>query len=121
MHFVDEEHIAVFQLGQYRGEITGSFQGGSGSDVQLCAHLVCHDRGHGGFAQPRWASQQQVISRFVSLTCRFQHDGKVLLEFSLPDEVGKSARTKFAVGTHIGVVASDGVDEFLTHDVPPTN
>jgi hypothetical protein len=45
----------------------------------------------------------------------------MLLEFSLPDEVGEFSRTKFAVGTHIGVVASDGVDEFLTHDVPPTN
>jgi hypothetical protein len=62
-----------------------------------------------------------MIGRLVPLSCRFQHDGKMLLEFSLPDEVGEFSRTKFAVGTHIGVVASDGVDEFLTHDVPPTN
>jgi len=119
VHFVDEEHVALFQLGEDRRQVAGAFERGAGGHVDLGSHLVGDDARHRGLSQTGRARQQQVVGRLAALAGGFEHDREMPLQFFLADEVADASRSQVAVGAHVGVVARDRVDEFLTHGGPP--
>ena len=50
---VDEEDVALGQVGQDGGQVAGPDQGRAGRDAKAGAHLVGHDPGQRGLAQSR--------------------------------------------------------------------
>ena len=86
---VDEEHVALGQVGEDGGQVAGPHQGRSGGDPEAGPHLVGDDPGQRGLPQPGRPGEQQVIGRLRSPPGRLQHDLEVLLELGLADELGQ--------------------------------
>ena len=91
MDLVDEEHVALFELGQDGRQIAGPFERRAGRDVQRDAHLGGGDAGQRRLAQPGWTGEQQVVDGLAASPGRLDDDPQVLLQLTLPDEVGEQA------------------------------
>ena len=68
---VDEEDVAVVEVGEDRGEVAGPLERRA-ADV-MCkpdAHLGGDDAGERGLAQPGRAGEQQVVERLAALRGR---------------------------------------------------
>jgi hypothetical protein len=89
---VDEEHVAVVEIGEDRGEIAGALQRGATRDPQAHAHLHRDDAGETGLAQPGRAREQDVVDGLPALLRRAQHDLQVLDQARLADEVVERPR-----------------------------
>ena len=61
VHFVDEQHVAVVEVGEDRGEIAGAFEGGSARRLEPRAHLVRDDPGEARLAEPGRPREQDVV------------------------------------------------------------
>jgi len=59
--FVDEEDVAGLEAGEERGEVTGTLDGGAGSDADRNAHFGGDDHGEGGLAEARRAVEEEVV------------------------------------------------------------
>ena len=55
MDLVNEQHVALLQIRQQRGQIARFFNGRARGDANLHAHLVRHNAGQRGFAKARRA------------------------------------------------------------------
>jgi hypothetical protein len=121
---VDEQHVALAELGEDRGEVAGPFECRARGDLQVHTHLGGDDAGQRRLAQPGRAGEQQVVDRLLSLAGGLEHDSQVLLEFSLADELVERPRAQtrfeFDLGADDVVGAADArIEELVTHDVPP--
>ena len=67
---VDEEHVAVLQVGEERGQVAGPDQDRARGDAQPDAHLGGHDAGQRGLAQAGRPGEQQVVDRLAPLPRR---------------------------------------------------
>ena len=92
MDLVDEKDIAVLEVGEEGGQVTGPGQHGARGDAQPGAHFRGHDPGQGGLAQPRGPGEEEMVHRLVSLARRLEHDAQMLDELRLPEELGERAR-----------------------------
>ncbi len=63
---VDEQDIALLQIGQQGGKVAGLFDGRAAGDADLHAHLVGDDAGQRGLAQARRAVEQDVVHRLAA-------------------------------------------------------
>ena len=90
---VDEQHVAVLELGEDGGEVAGPFERRAGRDVQVHAHLGGDDAGHAwscrgraGPASSRWsAGWPRVLAASSTID-------EVLLQLALADELAEPAR-----------------------------
>ena len=125
MDLVDEQHVAVFELRQDRGQVAGTFERRTRRDVQVHAHLGGDDSGERGLAESGRAREQEVIDRLATLACRLEDDVQMLLEFALPHELVECLRSKARLGIEFGLdeivvgLAHVRVEELLTHAWPP--
>ena len=94
---VDEQHVALLQIGQEGGEITGADQDGPGGDPQADPHLGGHDPGQRGLAQTGRSGEQQVVDRLAPLRGRLEDDLEVLGQLALADELGQRAGSQAGV------------------------
>ena len=62
---VDEQHVAVLELGEDRGQVAGPLERRARRDVQVDAHLGGDDAGQRGLAEPGRAGEQQVVDRLA--------------------------------------------------------
>ena len=60
---VDEQHVAVVELGEDGRQVAGPLERRTGGDVQVHAHLDGDDAGQGGLAEPGRPGEQQVVGR----------------------------------------------------------
>jgi len=61
-----------------------------------------------------------VVDGLISAAGSLDDDGKMLFEFTLPDEVAEPARTKSNLVTFLDLVVDPWVKEFFTHGGPLT-
>ncbi len=87
MYLVDEEDVALLQIGQQGGEVTGLFDGRAAGDADLHPHLVGDDARQRRLAQTRRAVEQDVVHRLAPALGRFEIDFQVLLDLFLSDVV----------------------------------
>ena len=71
MHFVDEQHVALVQIGQQRGKIALLFNGRTARHAQVDAHLVGNDAGKRRLAETGRTVQQHMVEAFAAFFCRF--------------------------------------------------
>ena len=89
---VDEQDVALLQIGEQRGQITGPDEHRAGGDPEPDSHLRGHDPGQRGLAQTRGPGEQQVVDRLLPFQRRLDDDAEVLGELALPDELVEGAR-----------------------------
>jgi hypothetical protein len=65
MDFIDEQHIARFQIGQQRRQIAGALEYRAGGALDRNTHFLGDDIGQSGLAQARRPEDQGVIQRFL--------------------------------------------------------
>ena len=58
---VDEEHVAVVEVGEDGGEVAGALERGAAGDAQADVHLGGDDPRQRGLAQARRSGEQQVV------------------------------------------------------------
>src|SRR5436190_2708201 len=91
---VDEEHVALPEVRQDRGEVARALQRGAGGGLEPGRHLVRDDLGERGLAEPRRAAEQQVVNGFPSFARRLQEQCELFLHTILPDELSERAGTQ---------------------------
>ena len=89
---VDEQHVAVLQVGEDRREVTRPFERGARRDVQFGADLVGDDVRQRRLAQPGRAGEEHVVGRMAPLARRAEDDRQASFEIGLADELGQRAR-----------------------------
>ena len=99
---VDEQDVAVLQVGEQRGQVARPHQRRAGGDAQPDAHLRRHDAGERGLAQTRGPGEQQVVDGLFAAPRRLEHDLEMLGQLRLPVELGQ------APGPETGLVGELG-------------
>ena len=88
---VDEEHVAVVEVGEDGGEVAGPLERGTAGDAQADAHLGGDDARQRGLAQPGRPGEQQVVGGLAPAAGGGEDDLEVLLEPRLADELVEAA------------------------------
>ncbi len=97
MDLIDEEDVAVLQVGQHGGERTLVLDCWTRRGPDIDPHLVRHDVRQRGFAQARWSGDHDVLDRLVPAFGRLDQDLQIRLDRLLPDELAQMAGAKAAV------------------------
>ena len=84
---VDEQHVAVVEVGEDGGEVAGALERGTAGDAQADVHLGGDDSRQRGLAQPGRAREQQVVGGLAAAARGAEQDLEVLLEPGLADEL----------------------------------
>jgi hypothetical protein len=91
--FVHEEDVTVRQVGQQRRQVAGPHERRAGGDPERGTHFVGDYPGERRLAEPWWPGEKHVVRRLFAPARRLDHDGQVLLQLSLPNELGQPARS----------------------------
>ena len=71
---VDEQDVALLELGEDRGQVAGPLERRARRDVQRHAHLGGGDAGQRGLAEPGRAGEQQVVDGLAAPPGRLDDD-----------------------------------------------
>ncbi|MGY3646543.1 hypothetical protein ACVWW2_001834 [Bradyrhizobium sp. LM4.3] len=91
---VDEEHIALFEIGEECCEIAGLGDHRARRRAKADAELLGHDLCQRGLAEAGRADEQHMIQRLAALACRLDEDREVLARLLLADEVRQRLRAQ---------------------------
>ena len=91
---VDEQDVAVFQVGEQRGEIAGLADHGTGGGAEADAQLARHDLGERGLAEAGRAGEQHVIERVAARLGGLDEHLEVGARLLLADELGQPLRAQ---------------------------
>ena len=94
---VDEQHVALFEIGEQRREVAGLGDHRAGGRAEVDAELARDDLRQRGLAEPGRADEQHVVERLVALARRLDEDAEIGARLLLPDEFGQPLRTKRSV------------------------
>ena len=89
---VDEEHVAVVEVGEDRREVAGALERRTARDPQVRVHLGGDDARERRLAGPRRAREQQMVDGLAALLRREQEDLEMLGQARLADELVEVAR-----------------------------
>ncbi len=98
MDLVDEQDVAVLEVGQQRGEVArlGDHRAGRGAEAD--AHLAGEDPGERRLPEPRRAVEQHVVERLAAALRGIDEDAQILARRLLADELVEALRAKRRVG-----------------------
>ncbi len=94
MDLIDEQDVALIDVGEDGGEIAGSLDGWAAGGVDIHAQLAGDDVGERGLAQAGGPVKQDVVRRFLALVGSREQDGEVVLDLRLADVLVKLARAQ---------------------------
>jgi hypothetical protein len=115
---VDEQDVALLELGEDGGEVAGPLQRRARRDVQRDTHLGRRDAGQGRLAEPRRAGEEQVVDGLAAPAGRLDDDRQVLLQLALADEVGEQPRPQPDLDEVLGLAGDARFEELVTHVAP---
>ena len=84
--FVDEQYVALLQVGKQAREVGRLFDYGAGSHADLRAHLVCENKRERRLAEPGRAVEEYVAERVPPAAGSAHHDFQALDRLGLPRE-----------------------------------
>ena len=94
---VDEQHVALFEIGEQRREIARLGDDGAGGGLEVDAQLARHDLRQRRLAEARGAGEQHMIQRLAARLGRLDEDAQVLLGLGLADEFLQPLRPQMRV------------------------
>src|SRR5258705_10073921 len=102
MDFVDEQYVALFEIGQQRREIAGLCNHGPGGGAETDAEFARHDLRQRGLAETRGAYEQHVVERLVALARGLDEHREVGARLLLADEFRQQLRAQRGVAAILG-------------------
>ena len=97
VNFVDEEHVAIFEIGEQRREVAGLGDDRSRGRAEIHPELARHDLRKRGLAETRRPDEQHVIERLAPGARRLDEHRQVGAGLLLADELGEPLRAQRAV------------------------
>ena len=118
MDLVDEQHVAVVEVGEDGGEVAGALERGTAGDPQADVHLGGDDSRQRGLAQAGRAREQQVVGGLAATARGAEQDLEVLLEPRLADELVEPPGPERDL---LGLLDRIGgrTEQLFTHGSPP--
>src|SRR5579871_3892886 len=92
MDFVDEQYVALFEIGEKRGEIARFRNDGPGGRTKSDAEFARDDLRQRGLAEAGRADEQNMIERLATLARRLDENGEVFARLRLADEFRQQLR-----------------------------
>ena len=115
MNLVHEQHIAILQMGEDGGEVSGAFEHGAGCGAKVHLHLVGDDVGEGGLAEARRAEDERVIEGVAASPGGLDEDLHLALDRLLPHIVGEASGAQGAIDLAILAGCRTGGDAIRLH------
>src|SRR6185437_960895 len=109
MDLVDEQDIALFEIGEQRGEIASLGNHRTGSRTKADTELARHDLRQRGLAETGRPDKQHMVERLTALARRLDEDRKVGARLLLANEIRQRLRTQRGIADIVG--ASLGGDK----------
>ena len=97
MDLVDEEDVAVLEIGEQRREIAGLGDHRAGGGAEIHAELARHDLRQRRLAEARRADEEHVVERLAAPARRLDEDLQVGARLRLADEIGEPLRAERGV------------------------
>ena len=97
VHLVDEQDVALLQVGQDRRQVPRPLDRRPGGDADGDRHLMGDDVSESGLAQPGRPVQEDVVQRLAALLGGGDADAQVVLDLLLADELLQQARPQGGV------------------------
>ena len=94
MNLVDEENIALLQIGEQRGQVTGALHHWPGRIFAVDSHLDRDDMCQGGFPESWRTAEQDVIDAITPMLSRFNQDAEIFLDLLLANVLIQGSRTQ---------------------------
>ena len=102
MDLVDEQHVALFEIGQKRGEIAGLGDHRAGGGAKTDAEFARHDLRQRGLAETRGPDEQHVVERLVTFARGLDEDREIGARLRLADEFRQQLRAQRGVADIVG-------------------
>ena len=117
MDLVDEEHVAVLQIGENGGQVAGPLQHRPRGGLDVDLHLVGDDVRQGGLAEAGRPAEENVVDGVGALPGGLDEDAKIFLALRLPNVVLQRKRTQADFEeVFLGILGS--VHNALYHPAP---
>ena len=104
MDLVDEQHVALVERGEDRGQVAGPLDGGTRRVADVHAELARHDRREGRLAEAGRAVEEDVVGGLSPALRRLEEDRQVGLDLVLADVFGKGSRPQRAFDDEVRLV-----------------
>ena len=98
MDLVDEQDVAVLEVGQQRGEVAGLGDHRAGRGAEADAHLAREDAGQRRLAEPRRAVEQHMVERLAAALRGVDEHPQILARRLLADELVEALGPKRRIG-----------------------
>ena len=99
---VDEQHVAVLEIGEQRREIAGLGDDRPRCGAEIDAELARHDLRQRRLAETGRPGEQHMVERFAARLRRLDEHGEVLLGLGLADELAKALRPQMRIERILG-------------------
>ena len=103
MDFVDEQHVALFEIGQECGEIAGLGDHGPRGGAKADAEFARHDLRQRGLAEAGGTDEQHMVERLAALARRLDEDREIGARLRLADEFRQQLRAQRGIA---GIVSA---------------
>ena len=98
MDFIDEQHVALFEIGEKRGKIAGLGDHRAGRGAEIDGKLARHDLRQSGLAEAGRADEQHLVERFFPRPRRLDEHGEIFACLLLADESAEPLRPQRGLG-----------------------
>ena len=102
MDFVDEQHVALFEIGQQRREIAGLGDHRPGGGAEADAEFARHDLRQRGLAEAGRTDEQHMVERLAAFARRLDEDRQIGARLRLADEFRQQLRAQRGVADIVG-------------------
>ncbi len=114
MDLVDEQHVALVELGEDGGQVAGPLDGGARRGVEVGVDLGGDDGRQRRLPQARGAGEEQVVGRLAPAAGGLEQDLEVGLELGLAHELRQPPGPHAPLGRRI-LGDRLGVEQLLPH------
>ncbi len=94
MNFVDEEHVALFEIGELGGEIAGLGDDRAGGRAEIDAELAGDDLRQRRLAEAGRPDEQHMVERLAARLGGLDEDFEILSRRLLAGEIAERERTQ---------------------------
>ncbi|MNL32849.1 hypothetical protein D3C87_1547270 [compost metagenome] len=104
MDFIDEEHIALLEIGQKCGKVASLGDHWSGGGLEVDAKLLCHDLRQRGFAETGRPDEQHMVQRLATVLCRLDKHLEIGASLGLAGKIVQRLRAHCGVDIFTALV-----------------
>ncbi len=90
--FVDEEHIALLEIGEKRRKVAGFRDDRTGGGAEIDAEFLRHDLRQRGLAEARRPDEEHMVQRLTAILRRLDKDLQIGARLRLPGELVERLR-----------------------------